>query len=124
DGAQLVVWPETAVPFFFQEPGERRQDVLDLAAQTRTPLVIGTPAFRRTPFGDLEQRNRAYLISPTGQEVAHYDKMELVPFGEYVPFRRVLFFVDQVVQAVALLGAGEETTFFWAPGARFGVLIC
>jgi apolipoprotein N-acyltransferase len=122
-GAQLVVWPETAAPFFFQEPGVRRQDVLDLAAETRVPLLIGTPAFRRTPTG-LEQRNRAYLISPTGQELAHYDKMELVPFGEYVPFRQVLFFVDQVVDAIALLGAGEETTVFSVPGGRFGVLIC
>jgi apolipoprotein N-acyltransferase len=123
-GARLVAWPETAAPFFFQEPGERRQDVLDLAAESGVPLLIGTPAFRRTATGEPEQRNRAYLISPTGQEVAHYDKMELVPFGEYVPFRRVLFFVDQLVTAVAILGAGEHTTVFDVPEGRFGVLIC
>ena len=123
-GARLVVWPETAAPFFFQEPSERRRDVLDLAAEAGTPLVIGTPAFRRTPGGELEQRNRAYLISPTREELGHYDKMELVPFGEYVPFRKVLFFVDQVVTAVAILGAGEQTTVFSIPEGRFGVLIC
>jgi apolipoprotein N-acyltransferase len=123
-GAQLVVWPETAAPFFFQEPGERRDDVLELAKEARVPLVIGTPAFGRTEEGKVQQRNRAYLITPDGTERGHYDKIELVPFGEYVPFRRVLFFVDQIVTAVATLGAGEETTVFQAPEGRFGVLIC
>jgi apolipoprotein N-acyltransferase len=123
DGARLVIWPETAAPFFFQEPGERRTDVFALASTARTPLLIGSPAFRRTPSG-LEQRNRAYLIAPTGAELGHYDKMELVPFGEYVPFRRVLFFVDQLVNAIATLGAGDEATVFQIPEGRFGVLIC
>jgi apolipoprotein N-acyltransferase len=123
-GARLVVWPETAAPFFLQEPGQRRDDVLQLARSSGVPLLIGTPAFRRASSNALEQRNRAYLIHPNGEVGAHYDKIELVPFGEYVPFRRVLFFVDQVVTAVAILGAGEETTVFEVPGARFGVLIC
>jgi apolipoprotein N-acyltransferase len=123
-GARLVVWPETAAPFFFQERSERRQEVLDLAAEAGVPLLIGTPAFRRTSSGELEQRNRAYLVAPTRQELGHYDKMELVPFGEYVPFRRLLFFVDQVVTAIATIGAGEEPTVFTVPEGRFGVLIC
>src|SRR5689334_9558442 len=122
-GARLVVWPETAAPFFFQEPGERRDEVLELAAEARTPLLIGSPAFRRTPTG-LEQRNRAYLIAPTGEQVAQYDKIQLVPFGEYVPFRQVLFFVDQVVNAIATLAPGEDATVFSVPEGRFGVLIC
>jgi apolipoprotein N-acyltransferase len=123
-GAKLVVWPETAAPFFFQEPGKRREDVFDIATKAGVPLLIGTPAFRRTAPGQLEQRNRAYLIAPTHEELGHYDKMELVPFGEYVPYQRLLFFVDQVVTAVAILGAGEEATVFSIPEGRFGALIC
>jgi apolipoprotein N-acyltransferase len=123
-GARLVVWPETAAPFFLQEPGERRDAVLGLARETQTPLLVGAPAFRETEARRLEQRNRAVLIRPDGEEVAHYDKMQLVPFGEYVPFRKVLFFVDQMVTAVASIGAGEQPTVFELPDARFGVLIC
>jgi apolipoprotein N-acyltransferase len=123
-GARLVVWPETAAPFFLQEPGERREAVLGLARETGTPLLVGVPAFREAGRGRLEQRNRAVLIEPPGREVAHYDKMQLVPFGEYVPFRRLLFFVDQMVTAMATLGAGEHATVFQVPEGRFGVLIC
>jgi apolipoprotein N-acyltransferase len=123
DGAQLVVWPETAAPFFFQEPTERRTELLGLARQASVPLLIGSPAFERIE-DVVQQRNRAYLLTADGREGPHYDKIQLVPFGEYVPFQSVLFFVEQVVTAVATLGAGEETTVFEVPGGRFGVLIC
>jgi len=124
EGAHLIVWPETAAPFFLQEPGARRESVLELARQAKVPLLIGSPAFERHEGNEIEQRNRAYLIEPDGREGAFYDKMQLVPFGEYVPFQRVLFFVNQLVTAVATLGPGEETTVFQIPEGRFGVLIC
>ena len=91
----LIVWPETAAPFFFQEPGPQRDEVLALARQTGTPLLFGSPAFHQLPSGRLEQLNRAYLVLGDGREAGTYDKMELVPFGEYVPFQSIFFFVSQ-----------------------------
>jgi apolipoprotein N-acyltransferase len=123
-GAELVVWPETAAPFFFQESGPRREQLLALAREAGVPLLIGAPAYRHLGGRRIEQRNRAYLIDPAGDVVDQYDKMQLVPFGEYVPFQSVFFFVEQVVTAVATLGAGEEATVFPAPQGSFGVLIC
>jgi apolipoprotein N-acyltransferase len=120
-GAQLVVWPETAVPFFFQDPGPEREAVLALARETGVAIVFGSPA---ATLDGRRQFNRAYLVSPAGEEVDHYDKMELVPFGEYVPFARVLFFVQQMVEAVGALAPGTRPTVFDAPGGRFGVLVC
>jgi apolipoprotein N-acyltransferase len=120
----LMVWPETAAPFFFQEPGPRRDEIIALARETGVPIAFGSPAFRQLPEGGLQQLNRTYLVDATGRERGSYDKMQLVPFGEYVPFSRVLFFVSQVVTAVGQLGAGLVPTVFEIPGGRFGALIC
>ncbi len=120
----LMVWPETATPFFFQEAGPRRDEVIALARETGVPIVFGSPAFRQLPDGGLQQLNRVFLVDGTGREQGIYDKMQLVPFGEYVPFARVLFFVSQIVTAVGQLGAGEVPTVFEIPHARFGALIC
>ena len=121
---ELVVWPETATPFFFQEPGPLREDVLELAERHHVHLLFGSPAARQTRGGELEELNRAYLVSPEGREVATYDKIQLVPFGEYVPFERALFFVDRIVEAIGRVAPGLVPTVFHLPAADFGVLIC
>jgi apolipoprotein N-acyltransferase len=122
----LIAWPETATPFFFQEPGDGRDEVLALVAETGIPLLTGIPAYGRQVGGGFRQMNRAVLIAPDGDELGSYDKIQLVPFGEYVPFSQVLFFVDQLVTAVGQMTAGTEYTVFQLPdgGVRFGVLIC
>jgi apolipoprotein N-acyltransferase len=123
--AQLVVWPETAAPFFFQEPGPLRDDVLTLAREQRTAVLVGSPAFRQDPTtGELLESNRAYLIGADGREHGTYDKMQLVPFGEYVPFQPLLFFVDKIVHGLARIVPGEAATVLEVDGARFGTLIC
>jgi apolipoprotein N-acyltransferase len=124
DGATLVIWPETATPFFFQEAGARREWVLRLARELGTFIVFGSPAATFEDSRLVGQRNRAYLVSPQRGEVDFYDKMQLVPFGEYVPFARVLFFVQQMVDAVGTLIPGTRATVFEGPGGRFGVLVC
>jgi apolipoprotein N-acyltransferase len=122
----LVVWPETATPFFFQQAGALRDDLLELARTHGVWLLFGSPAFHQDGrTGALNELNRAYLVSPDGREVATYDKMQLVPFGEYVPFQStVLFFVSQVVEAVGTVIPGVTPTVFALPQARFGTLIC
>jgi apolipoprotein N-acyltransferase len=119
----LVVWPETAIPFFFQDPGERRSALLALANRIATPLVFGSPAWRHES-GSVEQLNRAYLLSPQGDVLGSYDKIELVPFGEAVPYGNVLSFVERIVPAAHEIVPGSSATIFDLPAARFGVLIC
>jgi apolipoprotein N-acyltransferase len=120
----LVVWPETAAPFFFQEPNALREEILDLVQQTGVHLLFGSPAFDQMRDGTIEEMNRAYLVSPAGRELATYDKMVLVPFGEYVPYQQVLFFVDKMVHGVGGIAAGLSPTVFHVNGTRFGTLIC
>jgi apolipoprotein N-acyltransferase len=123
-GAELVVWPETAVPFFFQDPGMLREGVLNLARAESVALLVGSPAYRPLGSERWEQTNRAYLVGPDGMERDWYDKMQLVPFGEYVPFARVFFFVERMVESVGGMAPGRRATVFDGPSGRCGVLIC
>jgi len=130
----LIIWPEAAATFFFQpddrypvslaEDAEYRGRLLDLARRTGDPILFGAPALE-LDHRPIASYNRAYLVSAQGQVVSHYDKMQLVPFGEYVPMRAVLgFFVDRIVVGLGQFMPGEEHTIFDVKGAKLGVLIC
>ncbi|MHB8382936.1 MAG: apolipoprotein N-acyltransferase [Candidatus Binataceae bacterium] len=133
-GADLIVWPEAAAAFYFQPddryPAEFASDdayrtaLLALARSTGVPILFGAPALAERD-GRMGFYNRAYLVSAKGDVVAHYDKMQLVPFGEYVPFRPVLgFIVRRVVPGLDSMFAGTEQTLFPLGDAKLGVLIC
>jgi apolipoprotein N-acyltransferase len=115
----LVVWPETAVPFLLQED-PRRREVEALARQTGSYLLVGAPD--RSAGGP---RNSAFLLGPDGGVLGRFDKRHLVPFGEYVPLRRVLFFVNALAGGtIGEFVPGAEATIFATPVGRFGVVIC
>ncbi|MFQ5655977.1 MAG: apolipoprotein N-acyltransferase [Candidatus Methylomirabilales bacterium] len=122
EGSALIVWPETAVPFFLREGGPLSQRVLDLAREVRSYILVGSPD--RTGGSSPDYYNSAFLISPGGKILQKYDKIHLVPFGEYVPLRSVLFFVERMATGIGDFNAGENFTVFETPQGRFGVLIC
>lgn len=123
DDPQLLVWPETATPFYFQADTENRKALLQKVRQWKVPLLFGSPAYGR-PQGDLRLYNRAYLLDESSRIVGYYDKIHLVPFGEYVPLKRMLFFVDKLVQATGDFASGGSPELLPLPPARLGVLIC
>lgn len=123
EGAELIVWPETAAPFYFQRASRYRRQVTALAEEIGTPLLVGSPAVEgEGPSATL--RNRAYLLGADGDVRGWYDKRHLVPFGEYVPWRKLLFFVDKIVGAVGEFKPGEGAVTLDLPVGRFGTLIC
>ena len=118
-GAQLIVWPETAMPFFLREDPSWRE-VENLARVTGAHLLVG--ALDRS-LG--EPRNSAFLIGPDGQVRGRYDKRHLVPFGEYVPLQPLLFFVNVIAGgAIGAFAPGAEATTFSTPAGRVAVVIC
>jgi apolipoprotein N-acyltransferase len=130
-GVDLVIWPEAATPFFFEEEPLYRVEVAVLAHRSGVPLLFGSPALRRYPNGRPYLLNSAYLLSPDGQIAGRYDKRHLVPFGEYIPLHSsVLFFLDKLVEGIGDFEAGTTATVFTpavkpgAPQSKISVVIC
>jgi len=122
-GPDLVVWPETAVPLFFQDGEPLARSVLNTAREAGTYIIFGSPAYRREK-GSVSLFNRAYLATPNGEIIGSYDKVHLVPFGEYVPMKRFLPFVQRLVVAAGDFLPGDKVAPLKFPKAAAGVLIC
>lgn len=119
----LVIWPETATPFYFQDVDDRHREILRLARESRTWLLFGSPSYipeRGTDYS----RNSAFMISPEGSIAGRYDKMHLVPFGEYVPLRKYFPFMSRLVAGVGDFLTGSGFTTLKTDHHRIGVLIC
>jgi apolipoprotein N-acyltransferase len=121
-GSRLIVWPEAAVPAYLRfEPGAMTW-LTDLAASVRVPLLVGAPDAE--PDGRRARYlNSAFLVEAAGLR-GRYDKMHLVPFGEYVPLKRLLFFVDAIAAEIGDFTPGREATLFQLEGTPFGTVIC
>ncbi len=119
---ELIVWPESATPFYFQDGGPLSKAVVETAAKTGAYLLFGSPAY------EIENRryrylNSAFLLSGKGGVLGRSDKIHLVPFGEYVPLAPFLPFIDKLV-----VGIGDFSPGTVSPlplnGHQIGVLVC
>ncbi|MFP5258794.1 MAG: apolipoprotein N-acyltransferase, partial [Acidobacteriota bacterium] len=119
---ELLVWPETSMPFYFQDGGEQAQRIREFSATSGVPLLFGAPAYERSLGGHVLY-NRAYLIAPSGQTEA-YDKEHLVPFGEYVPLGNILTFVGKLVEGVGDFRPGKDGRILRQGSLALGTLIC
>ncbi len=122
-GARVIIWPEAAAPFYLQKEPAYRERIAALARQAGVPLLVGAPAFE-TDGREVSLRNRVYLFDATGRESGLYDKMHLVPFGEYVPAKRLLSFAGKLVAEVGDFTPGPRRNLFAAEWTRFGTVIC
>src|SRR4030042_327401 len=125
DHPDLIVWPETAVPCYFSPEHEYGPFFLSLAKKVNAPILFGSLAYeQRSKPEDYKYFNSAFLVSPEDKKVSQYDKVHLVPFGEYVPLKPFLPFVEKMVVGVGDFSPGKNFTLFAIPRARCGVLIC
>jgi len=127
--AQFVLWPESATPLPYEQDPARGDAIRRLAREAHITLLIGSDQVETA--GPLDQGKRqeryynaAYLIRPDGSTGAIYRKIHLVPFGEYVPFQRVLFFVGPIVEAVSDFAPGTETLVLPVAGHQASTAIC
>lgn len=114
----LAIWPEVPAPFHYDADAGFRRDLASLAHLIQRPLLAGVVA--HTPEGD--PLNSAVLLGPGGELLGRYDKMYLVPFGEFVP--RWFGFVNRITQETGDFAAGKRVVVFETGKRKVGAFIC
>jgi len=118
----LVVWPETAVPFSLEDPAGM-SILSDAAIDSGANLMTGIASFRKVG-DDYVGRNSAILVTKDGDYINRYDKLHLVPFGEYVPLQKFLPFVRKMVYGIGDFVPGSGPVLMGTGDWRFGTAIC
>jgi apolipoprotein N-acyltransferase len=121
--SDFIVWPEAAIPFYFQANEKFSPLVRDVPRKMRSFLLFGSLSFQFHQDRYLLY-NSAFLLDPRGQTLDEYRKIHLVPFGEYVPLRSILKFLGPLIEMVGDFGEGDEYTVFTMPRGKFSVAIC
>jgi len=115
---QIVIWPESPGPLYYYRDPTFHQEAMQLAQRTHAYFLFGTVAETR----DGAPLNSAVLLAPDGALVDRYDKINLVPFGEYVP--AFFGFVNRITQEISDFAPGNRIVIFPMGPRRLGVFIC
>ena len=105
-GARFIIWPESSLPYYFEEEPVHGDRIRRLAYQTRSYVLFGSDQIK--PGKPPRYFNSAFMMTPAGTVGAVYQKIHLVPFGEYVPLKNLLFFAGPLVESVSDFSPGEE----------------
>ena len=117
---RLIIWPESPSPFYTSDE-KFRTWISTLARDQKSYVIAGSLGAGPTAR---EIYNSALFIAPDGRIVDRYDKIRLVPFGEYVPYRSLLFFADKLTREVSEFSRGSERKVFDLGAGKAGVFIC
>jgi len=124
ENPDILFWPESALPFVFGYDKPLTEEIIAFQKQLDTHLLLGSVLAKNSEGEKSRLSNSALLLSPDGSVLSVYDKIHLVPFGEYVPLKKLLPFVDKMVTAIGDFIQGEEPVVMETPFAKIGTLIC
>lgn len=119
----LIVWPETAMPFFYETNAYLGGELAEAVREWKHPLLFGAPGVSGQPLDEVVF-NRAFLLGPDGKTLGKYDKVHLVPFGEYLPEWLKFDFLEELLQGVGIYAAGDSIKSLNYGPLALGVLIC
>uniref|UniRef100_A0A7V4XS89 Apolipoprotein N-acyltransferase n=1 Tax=Acidobacterium capsulatum TaxID=33075 RepID=A0A7V4XS89_9BACT len=122
----MIVWPEAPSPFVDEDPSFRA-DMGQLARSEDAGVIAGDIAqqyFLRNGKPASATYNSASVFAPNGQHIGRYDKIHLVPFGEYVPYRRLFFWASALVDQIGDFTHGWRRVVFREHGHIYGIFIC
>lgn len=121
----LIVWPEAPAPFQDND-GIFQHWLSALAQDAHAALIVDALGvdFDRSSSRGYRLYNSAVFVTPEGQFAGRYDKMHLVPFGEYVPYKDLFFFAKNLTQEAGDFDHGQHRIVFRTDGHTYGVFIC
>lgn len=119
----LIIWPESPAPFEEGEPKFERT-LAAITQGTNSYLIVGATAVAPASGSQDRYYNSALVLGPDGQRLGRYDKIHLVPFGEYIPLRGLLFFAKSITNQIEDASRGTERKVFDLGGVKAGVNIC
>lgn len=123
----LIVWPETPAPFYFDDSSFVRPYAEEIARQTNSYFLLGivgyVPSLNDGPDHNKPLNSEA-LLDSSGSILSQYDKIHLVPFGEYVPLKPWLSFADKLTAEVSDFVPGSRYVVMPLPGGRMAGFIC
>ncbi len=115
---ELIIWPEVPGPLYYYRDAQFHEEATNLARFSHAYFLFGTVA--ETPEG--APLNSAVLLRPDGTLVDRYDKINLVPFGEYIP--QFFGFVNRITQEAGDFAPGNRIVVFPIDDHRIGAFIC
>jgi len=119
----LVVWPEAPALSFIEADPRFQNGISTLARNEQAPVIVGGYGVDTTEGEQLDY-NSAMVFAPDGHRVGRYDKIHLVPFGEYIPFQQYLTFAHKLTGKVSSFSRGNQRSTFRLNGHRYGIFIC
>src|SRR5579863_2956398 len=119
----LIVWPEVPAPFSMQDQAFATR-ATRIARDSGDYFLVGVVDWKREAQNQWIASNSAILLDPSGRRIFTYDKIHLVPFGEYVPLRNVLTFASRLTADIADFTPGSVYGVAKFPEGRFGTFIC
>lgn len=120
----ITIWPETATGSYLRQQLDQALQVGALAARTGVPVFSGYADFDRLPDGGTASFNAAGLFGVDGERTPRYAKRHLVPFGERMPFQRLIPAIGRIRLGQAEWSAGSEPVLFSSAAGPFSCLIC
>jgi len=120
----IIIWPESAIPFVFGYDKHLTDEISSFPKELDTYLLFGGVIAKQPKAENSGLSNSAILLSPEGKVISVYDKIHLVPYGEYVPLKKLFPFIDKMVTAIGDFAQGVEPTVMGTPFAKIGNLIC
>ena len=125
----LLIWPETAMPFYFEDNRALAVQLTNFASSRNVPLLFGAPGKGIGVRGEPTWHNRLWLYTPSPFGLQYYDKNHLVPFGEYVPLGIPIPFIEYLMQGLDFTPGTGSLLQMRLPGrddgqVALGALIC
>ena len=120
--SQIIIWPEAPTDFVDTDP-LLRQSISDLARQANAAVIVNDVAVASYNGSHPKLYNSASFFLPDGTYAGRYDKMHLVPFGEYTPYKPLFFFVGDLLDDLLFI-PGSHRLVFPVADKKYGVFIC